>query len=92
MHIKLISDFVFLTGCALGLDDKRGILIGGHYVVDGFISDLGQTIPTNIKINNQVLEVDIEDKSNWNVSKVPLKKVWILFIEKCVILKTNNLF
>ena len=65
------------------MDDKRGILIGGHYVVDGFISDLDQTIPTNIEINNQVLEVDIEDKSKWNISKVPLKKVCTQLTNMC---------
>ena len=69
------SDFVFLTGCAFGLDDKRGILIGGHHVIDDYITESGHKVPIKLEINDQVLEIDIEDISKWNFSKVPLQKV-----------------
>lgn len=67
-----------MTGCAIGLDNKKGILIGGHHV-SPFKLPLWETdgseIPTNSLNNDQVLEIDITDNTNWNRSSVPLKEV-----------------
>ena len=75
---SLPKDFIFMTGCAIGLNEKIGILIGGHHVspleLPLWDTD-GSKIPTNSLNNDQVLEIDISDNTNWNRSSVPLKKV-----------------
>ena len=73
-----ILDFAFLTGCAIGLNEKKGLLIGGHYVSIIKLPDwevLEYEIPSNSVNNDQVLEVDITDMKKWNRSNVLLKKV-----------------
>ena len=71
---------MFISGCAIGLDNQRGILIGGHHVfvrTSALTEESGgHIIPTNTINNDQVLEFDITtDSSNWNKSSVPLKEV-----------------
>ena len=71
---------MLISGCSLGLDKNKGILIGGHHIFVRASSlteeSGGHIIPTNSKSNDQVLEFDIRtDPSNWNMSIVPLKKV-----------------
>ena len=73
-----VPDFVFLTGCAIGLDKRKGILIGGHHVSLVKLPSWevhGNEFPSNGLNNDQVLEVDITDMKNWKRSNVPLKKV-----------------